>query len=127
MFPILINGIYELLVVVGIIFINGIAFYFLLPNVVELSTEDDMIVIRDRSKKITEPIANIYDLSETYSFLNQSYSKWAFYRLTLKEANELGNQFFFLTKKSSIHGVGNKKAIGELNYKIALERRKTIP
>ena len=118
------DEVYELLIVVGIIGVFGLGFYFLLPNVVEVTVNEDTINIRKESTSVSESIGNISELTQTFSFLNQSFNTWVFYRLTLKQSNELGEKFYFLTRKSSLVGTDSKEAIGKLNYRIAIERQK---
>ncbi len=112
-----------MLFVVAIMLMFGMIFYFLIPNVVEIKIEEETISIRKGSKTVTENIGNIKELYQTFSFINQSASTWAFYKLTLTESNELGNDFCFLTKKSSFLGDGNKEAINELIQKIKSNKK----
>ncbi|MEQ9289140.1 MAG: hypothetical protein RIG77_19600 [Cyclobacteriaceae bacterium] len=109
------DGAYEIIIVVCIVVVFGVVFYFVLPNVVEVFVSDQTINIRKGSVVITEPITNIEELVETFSFVNQNFSTWAFYRLALKQPNKLGNRFFFIARKSSLD---YKRVIGDLRYKI---------
>ena len=109
----------------GVMLFFGTLIYFLIPNTTEVHLNESTVDLKKGQTQLTEQIENIDQLKELLNFTNEIWSNWSLYRMDFRTANKLGDSIFFLTKKSNVLGQGNRKAIGELNYKIALNKQKT--